>query len=148
MKKIIIILLCVCLAVCCAEASENITYEPGLERAEERTRAFMELANENKPEAVYDYLIPELREMISREDFAANWAHERTYPYLITFWIFYREVTLEEDLMTGNALFARAARLPGQYENYGIVYVDGDYYFDAFRSIADGSYIAIFDRLK
>lgn len=148
MNKLLVVLICVCLALCPMKMSAPPVYEPGQARAEERTRALMEAANANKPEEVYDFLIPELRDMISREDFAANWAHERTYPYLITFWIYYREVTLSEDLMTGNALFARAARLPGQYENYGIVYTDGDYYFDAFRSIADGSYITIFDRLK
>lgn len=129
-------------------STETEVFAPCQERAEERARQFMEAANGNLPEEVYAFLIPEIRDIVSKEEFAANWAHERTYPYLIPFWIFYREVTLEEDLMTGTALFARAARLPGQYEQYGIRYVDGDYYFDAFRTIADGSYISIFDRLK
>ena len=151
MKKTICILLALLLllsAVCETVETEHTVYAPGPERAEERVRALMEAANGNRPEEVYDFLLPELREMISREDFAANWAHERTYPYLITFWIFYREVTLSEDYLQGNAMFARAARLPGQYENYGIFYVEDDYYFEAFRTIADGSYITIFDRLK
>lgn len=151
MKKLIVLLLALLLTFTAfAETvqDEHIIYTPGPERAEERVRAFMDAANGNNSEEVYDFLLPELRELISREDFAANWAHERTYPYLISFWIFYREVTLSEDYMEGNALFARAARLPGQYENYGIFYVDDDYYFEAFRSIADGSYITIFDRLN
>lgn len=120
----------------------------GAEYAEQRVREMAEAANNNDPAAVYAYLTEELRALLSEEEFAANWAHERTYPYLIPFWIFYRSVELAEDGMSGTATFERAARLPGQFESYGILYENGGYYFDAFRSIADGSYVAIFDRLS
>ena len=116
--------------------------------AEQRVRRFMDAANGNDPAAVYDFLTAELRGLCSRETFVENWNHERTYPYLIPYWIFYRGVELEPDGRLGTACFERAARLPGQYENYGLVYERGGYYFDAFRSIADGSYIEIFDRLS
>lgn len=120
----------------------------GLSHAERRVREMAEAANANDPARVYDYLTEELRGMISREAFVENWAHERTYPYLIPFWIFYRGVELDEGGKTGTATFERAARLPGQFEVYGVVYENGGYYFDAFRKIADGSYIEIFDRLS
>lgn len=154
-KKLCIALICLILAA--AVITGAVLYRGGrLGRftprgqvyAEARTHAMADLANANEPEKVYDYLTAELRGMISREEFAANWAHERTYPYLIPYWVFYRGVELAPDGSTGTANFERAARLPGQYEHYGIVYENGGYYFDAFRAIADGSYIAIFDRLN
>lgn len=119
----------------------------GEQYAEARVQAMADAANANDPLAVYPYLTAELRALCTAEQFAKNWEEERTYPYLIPFWIFYREVTLAEDEMSGTATFERAARLPGQYENYGILYENGGYYFDAFRAIADGSYIEIFSRL-
>ena len=120
----------------------------GEQYAEKRVREMAEAANENDPLTVYSYLTEELRGLCTEEEFAENWAKERTYPYLIPFWIFYRSVELSADKVTGTATFERAARLPGQFERYGIVYENGGYYFDAFRSIADGSFISIFDRLS
>lgn len=120
----------------------------GEKYAEQRVKEMAIAANHNNPDAVYDYLTAELRSMCTRQQFAANWTQERTYPYLIPFWIFYRSVVLSEDGNSGSATFERAARLPGQYVSYAIVYENGGYYFDAFRNIADGSYIKIFDRLS
>lgn len=120
----------------------------GEKYAEKRVLAMAEAANANDPEKVYDFLTEELRGSCSKEEFCKNWADERSYPYLIPFWIFYRGVELENGGESGMAKFERAARLPGQFEEYGIVYENAGYYFDAFRAIADGSYVKIFERLS
>lgn len=116
--------------------------------AEKRVLAMAEAANENDPAKVYDFLTKELRDICSKEEFCKNWEDERTYPYLIPFWIFFRGIEMEPGNEQGSAKFERAARLPGQFEEYGIVYENGGYYIDAFRTIADGSYVEIFERLS
>lgn len=116
--------------------------------AKSRVLEMVSYANTNDPADVYPYLTKELREMCTKEQFVENWNDERTYPYLIPFYVFYREISLDDKKETGSVKFERAARLPGQFESYGVVYEDGNYYFDAFHNIADGSYVEIFDRLK
>jgi hypothetical protein len=79
--------------------------------------------------------------MLSKEEFMKNFAHERSYPYLTPLYIYLDEVTLVENKNTGEAVFTVAARLPGEKMRVKTVYINGQYYFDFFRELADGSYV-------
>lgn len=119
----------------------------GESSAQKRLEGFAHAVNYNNPEVVYTYLTAELRGQITKEKFAENFAHERSYPYLTPFYINFLEVKLTEDKASGVGVFSVAARLPGEIYEQPFVYENGNYYMQAFENIVDGSYVKIFDRL-
>ncbi len=124
---------------------------PGRERMEGRVRARMEAfihtVNENRPQEIYDYLLPSIRVLIDREGFVRNFARERSYPYLTPLYLYLEKLELNPDGSSGRAVCRVAARLPGQIRVFPIIFTDGDYFVNAFREIADGSFAEKFDRL-
>lgn len=121
---------------------------PGQVQAEEQANGFAQAINENNPTDLYSYLLPEIQGMLSRDAFVKNFAHERSYPYLTPLYIYLDEVKLDEGKRSGEAIFTVAARLPGEKMRVKLYYLDQQYYLDAFREIADGSYIEKFKKLK
>lgn len=121
---------------------------PGQVQAEAQANRFAQALNENNPREIYSYLLPEIQGMLSREAFVKNFAHERSYPYLTPLYIYLDEVKLEEGKRSGEAIFTVAARLPGEKMRVKLYYLEGQYYFDAFREIADGTFIEKFKKLK
>lgn len=121
---------------------------PGQTQAEAQAKRFAQALNENNPADVYSYLLPEIQGQLSQDEFVENYAHERSYPYLTPLYIYLDEVKLEEGERSGEAVFTVAARLPGEKMKVKLVYQNGQYYMDAFREIADGSYIEKFKKLQ
>lgn len=122
-------------------------YLPSQRQALQRINGFNDAINANKPADIYPYLIPELRGMISKETFAQNFAKERSYPYLSPLYVYLDEVSLAPDQRSGEAISTVAARLPGQKMKVKLSYIKGQYYIEAFRDIADGSYLLKFQKL-
>ncbi len=122
-------------------------YMPSQRQAIKQINGFNEAINANKPANIYPYLIPELRGMISKETFEQNFAKERSYPYLSPLYVYLDEVLLVPDQRSGEAISTVAARLPGQKMKVKLIYIKGQYYIDAFRDIADGSYLLKFEKL-
>ena len=122
-------------------------YLPSQRQALQRINGFNDAINANKPADIYPYLIPELRGMISKETFEQNFAKERSYPYLSPLYVYLDEVSLAPDQRSGEAISTVAARLPGQKMKVKLSYIKGKYYIDAFRDIADGSYLLKFQEL-
>jgi len=116
-------------------------------RARVRMEAFLRAVNENRPGKVYDYLLPSIRVLINREGFVGNFVRERSYPYLTPLYLYLEKLELDPDQSTGRAICRVAARLPGQFRVFPIIYMDGDYYVNAFRDIADGSFAEKFNKL-
>ncbi len=121
---------------------------PGKKQAEWRVNAFIKAVNANRPGDVYLFLTPELKAMLSREEFRHNFAKERSYPYLTPLYLYLDEVKLSSDRRSGEALLTVAARLPGEKMRVKLIYTKGQYYIEAFRDIADGSYLHKFEALK
>ena len=116
-------------------------------RARIRMEAFIRAVNENRPEKVYDYLLPSIRALIDRNGFVRNFARERSYPYLTPLYLYLEKLELDPDQPSGRAICRVAARLPGQIRSFPIIFTDGKYFVDAFRDIADGSFADKFDKL-
>ena len=123
------------------------SFLPGERQAARRVQEFIDAVNENRPGDIYLYLTPQLKKRISREDFARNFAKERSYPYLTPLYFYLDEVKLSPDKKSGEAILTVAARLPGEKMRVQLVYYQGRYYIDAFKEIVDGSYLDKFQRL-
>jgi len=117
------------------------------DRARNRMEAFIRVVNENRPEKVYDYLLPSIQALIDRDGFVLNFTRERSYPYLTPLYLYLEKLKLDPDQSSGRAICRVAARLPGQIRVFPIIFTDGKYFVDAFREIADGSFAEKFDRL-
>jgi len=128
--------------------SVGIYYVPSQWHATMRVNGFNQAINANRPADIYPYLIPELRGMLSQEEFIQNFVKERSYPYLSPLYVYLDEVKLSADQRSGEAISTVAARLPGQKMNVNLIYISGQYYIDAFRDIADGSYLLKFQNIK
>ncbi len=135
---IIIVLLLGGLAVSCY---------PGKWQAAQRVQGFIDAVNENNPGEVYPYLLPQLRERISKEDFVRNFAKERSYPYLTPLYLYLDEVKLAPDRYNGEAVLTVAARLPGEKMRVQVGYYRGKYYIAAFEDIVDGTFEGKFKKL-
>ncbi|MEA4900001.1 hypothetical protein [Desulfitobacterium sp.] len=120
---------------------------PGKAQAAAQANRFAKAVNDNNPADLYDYLLPEIQNQLSREEFVQNFAHERSYPYLTPLYIYLDEVDLAKGQKSGEAIFTVASRLPGEKMKVKLAYVEGKYYIDAFRDVADGSYIEKFKKL-
>ena len=142
MRRALIPALCL-LGLLSACASSNQTEEHALARAE----AYAEAINYDyeTPEKIYPFLCEEYRDAISEEDFCEAFLKERSYPYLTPLYINYPEVTLSEDGLTAEAVFDRAARLPGMTYEFTLVYENGDYYVQDWEELIDGSYLDKFE---
>ncbi len=117
-------------------------------RAEKMVDRFVEALDYNRPGDIYPLLLPAYRDMIDKEGFIANFAHERSYPYLTPLWIYADEIVFNEELSAGNVHCTVASRLPGETMEFRVVKENGRWWIDALGSIADGTYIVIFDKLK
>lgn len=117
---------------------------PGERQAARRIEQFIHAVNANRPGDVYLFLTPELRGMLSREEFSNNFRQERSYPYLTPLFLYFEKVTLAPDKLSGEAELIVAARLPGEKKKVHIIYHRGQYYLEAFREIADGTYLEKF----
>lgn len=124
-------------------APSNQTQEHALERAEDYAHAIN--YDYETPEKIYDFLCAAYKEEISEEDFCEAFLKERSYPYLTPLYINYPEVTLSEDGLTAEAVFDRAARLPGMSYEFTLVYENGDYYVEDWEQLIDGSYLDKFE---
>ena len=128
--------------------SVGMNFFPSQWQAIKRVTGFNEAINANKPADIYLYLTPELRGMLTMEEFISNFAKERSYPYLSPLYVYLDEVNLNSDKRSGEAISTVAARLPGQKMSVKLVFIEGQYYIDAFRDIADGSYLTKFDKIN
>ncbi len=128
--------------------SAGIFNVPSQWQATKRINGLNEAINANKPADIYPYLIPELREMLTKEEFVQNFAKERSYPYLSSLYVYLDEVNLAADRRSGEAISTVAARLPGQKMKVKLIYIRGQYYVEAFRDIADESYLLKFQNIK
>lgn len=141
---LIAVILCVLLFVFLQmDTSSRMTEENAVKRVE----GFIKAVNDNEPALVYNFLTPEIKELISKEGFVENFVKERSYPYLTPLYLYLDHLELSEDKKTGHVECVVAARLPGERMDFSIVFYEDDYYIDAFRDIADGSFIKKFDRL-
>lgn len=116
--------------------------------ARERVQGFINAVNDNKPEIIYDYLTPEIRSLIGKEGFVKNFAKERSYPYLTPLYLYLEELQLKDDRKTGHVKCIVASRLPGEKMEFNIVFTNNNYYIDAFKDIADGSFLEKFKKLQ
>jgi len=128
--------------------SAGISNVPSQWQAAKRVNGFNEAINANRPADIYPYLIPELREMLSKGEFVQNFAKERSYPYLSPLYVYLDEVKLTADRRSGEAISTVAARLPGQKMKVKLIYIRGQYYIEAFRDIADESYLLKFQNIE
>lgn len=126
----------------------NISEPQTKENAFARAEGFIKAVNDNKPAKVYNYLTPEIRKLIDKEGFVQNFAKERSYPYLTPLYLYLDKLKLGDDKIKGQIECIVAARLPGERMDFSVVYVKDNYYIDAFRDIADGSFIKKFDKLS
>lgn len=118
------------------------------DNAIKRTEKFIEAVNANKPEDIYDYLAPTIQSLISREGFVKNFAKERSYPYLTPLYLYLEDINLSEDKTEGTITCIVASRLPGEKMKFEIIFVNNNYYIDAFSDVADGSFIKKFEKLS
>ena len=121
---------------------------PGQVQAEAKANLFAQAINDNNPRELYSYLLPEIQGMLTRDEFVRNFAHERSYPYLTPLYIYLDNVTLDEGKRSGEAIFTVASRLPGEKMKVKLYYLDQQYYMEAFREIANGSYVEKFKKIK
>ncbi|HBV88610.1 MAG TPA: hypothetical protein DEF42_18670 [Desulfosporosinus sp.] len=121
---------------------------PGQVQAQVQANRFAQAINDNNPRELYSYLLPEIQGMLGRDEFVKNFAHERSYPYLTPLYIYLDNVTLDEGKRSGEAIFTVASRLPGEKMKVKLYYLDQQYYMEAFREIADGSFIEKFKKIK
>lgn len=128
--------------------SVGLNFLPSQWQAIKRVNGFNEAINANKPADIYPYLTPELREKLTLEEFVNNFTKERSYPYLSPLYVYLDEVKLDSDRQSGEAISTVAARLPGQKMKVKLIYIRGHYYIDAFRDLADGSYLLKFQKIK
>lgn len=117
------------------------------ENAVKQVEGFIQAVNDNNPAEVYQYLSPDIKELIDQQGFEKNFAKERSYPYLTPLYLYLDKLELSEDKRSGKVECIVAARLPGQRMNFSVVYDQDNYYVVAFRDIADGSFIKKFDKL-
>lgn len=117
------------------------------DRALARAQQFVDAVNANEPARVYRYLSKDIRLLIKREGFVQNFAKERSYPYLTPLYLYIDSLELADDRLSGTLTCIVAARLPGQTMSFPVVFEDGDYYIEAFRDIADGSFLDKFSKL-
>ncbi|WZL71676.1 hypothetical protein QBE52_11210 [Clostridiaceae bacterium 35-E11] len=116
--------------------------------AVKRVEGFIKAVNDNKPESIYNYLTPDIKEIISKEDFIESFAKERSYPYLTPLYLYLDHLTLQKDKREGIAECTVASRLPGEKMKFEIFFVKGNYYVNAFKEVADGSFIKKFEKLS
>lgn len=128
--------------------SVGLNLLPSQWQAIKRVNGFNEAINANKPVDIYPYLTPELRGKLTLEEFVNNFTKERSYPYLSPLYVYLDEVKLDSDRQSGEAISTVAARLPGQKMKVKLIYIRGHYYIDAFRDLADGSYLLKFQNIK
>lgn len=118
------------------------------EKALTRVEGFLTAVNHNKPALVYQYLTPDIKELIDQDGFVENFAQERSYPYLTPLYLYLEKLELSDDGKTGHVNCVVAARLPGEKMEFAVVFVDDNYYVDTFREIADGSFREKFKKLS
>lgn len=118
------------------------------DNAIKRTEGFIKAVNDNKPELIYDYLTPSIQQLISKEGFIENFAKERSYPYLTPLYLYLDHVDFCEDQTQGTITCIVASRLPGEKMKFEIVFVDNNYYIEAFKDVADGSFMKKFEKLS
>lgn len=140
MKRCLVILSClISLAVLCGCAQNDRTEERALERAQ----AYADAINHSydKPETIYDFLTENTKAKISREDFCAAFAKDRTYPYITPLYLFYPEVTVSNDGLEAAVVYQQAARIIGMTYEVRLQYENGDYYVEDWSQFIDGSYL-------
>lgn len=130
-------------------ASGWTSYEPDLDRAEERANAYADAINHDyrEPEKIYRFLTAEIRSAISEEAFCEAFAKERSYPYITPLYIFYPELTIAPDRKAARVVFKQAARIVGMEYTVRLVYENGDYYVEDWERFIDGSYLNKFDHI-
>lgn len=117
-------------------------------QAQQRALQYADAVNYARGGEVYDLLCKDIRSLTTREQFHENFLHERSFPYLTPFYINFESIEMGEGNKTAVAHFSVAARLAGDTFDLPLVYENGNYYCVANESIADGSYIAMFDNLE
>lgn len=117
------------------------------DNAKKRVQNFIDAVNENKPDVIYDYLTPDIRSLIDKEGFVENFKKERSYPYLTPLYLYLDNLQLKDAKKTGHVKCLVASRLPGEYMEFNIIFVDNNYYIDAFEDIANGSFLEKFNKL-
>lgn len=150
-KGIGILLLSLALLLMAAGYAYSEYAVPGCRKSHDhalaRAQAFVDAVNANDPAQVYRYLSKDIRLLIDQEGFVGNFAKERSYPYLTPLYLYVHSLDLVENRMSGTLTCIVAARLPGQTMSFPVVFEDGDYYIEAFRDIADGSFLDKFSKL-
>lgn len=143
MKRWLSLALClVSLLALCACGTKK-TAEHAAERAAEYAQAVN--YDYETPERIYAFLTEAVRAQISQEDFCAAFAKDRTYPYITPLYLFYPEVTLEDDGSTAQVVYQQAARIIGMTYTVRLVYENGDYYVEDWAQFIDGSYLEKFE---
>lgn len=147
MKKILCIILWILCTACLTPGctSSNISKE----KAEERVKAFAYEINYKykTPQKIYDFLVKDYRDKITKEEFVKAFKKERSYPYLTPLFINFETIELSEDKLSGIAHFSQAARLPGMKYDISFLYENGDYYMEAFDELIDESYLDKFESI-
>lgn len=123
--------------------------QPSKQRAEQRAMLFADAVNYsyNEPDKIYELMASSFKEKMSESEFSEAFTKERSYPYLTPLFINFRECKLSDNLYYGTAFYSQAARLPGMKQEIKFVYENGDYYFQWFDDLADGSYLTKFDNI-
>lgn len=146
-KGLIILCIALTVALLVSLVSINQSKPKTEEQAIKRVEGFIQAINDNNPAEVYQYLTPDIKELIGQQGFEQNFTKERSYPYLTPLFLYLDKLELTKDKQSGIAECIVAARLPGQRMNFTVVYVKDNYYVVAFQDIADGSFIEKFDKL-
>lgn len=112
--------------------------------------AALELAagvNANDAARVYAILDPALQASLSEAKFIANFAKERSYPYLTPLYLYLDGLEYSD---TGQclAVYTVAARFPGQKLIEPVQKVGDKYYLRAFVDLIDGSFLHKFTKLS
>lgn len=151
MKKISIPMFSIIIIIFIASIviSKNLGNEakPNSQQAISRIEAFVEGINYNNPEVIYEHLLKEYQDIMKKDEFAAHWNKERSYPYLTPLFIYVEDITFSQGFLEGEVRSVVAARLPGEYMYFTFKWQEDNYYIDAFSEIIDGSYLEKFDKL-
>lgn len=143
-------ILCLLIAIVILVSScASLSRKPGKERAEERVEEYIYVFNHAKddPGKLWDMLTSSYKERITRNEFIEAYLVDITYPYITPFYIFQPEFSFSEDYMTLTVTFQQAARIVGMTWTVSLVYENGDYYFEDWEYLIDGTYLDKFEDL-
>lgn len=127
--------------------SINSYNKTDFDKAYESAKGFVCAVNNANASKVYDLLIKEYKDKITKRNFIKNFNHERTYPYLSPLFMYIKSIDIFRDGKTVYVKAFVASRLPGEIFEFTLHKEEEEYKVKSLEAIVDGSYVKMFNNI-